>query len=209
MYTNTEKKILALGLVFILVFFIWHNSLIVSGEYHSYCGNLVNVANEFTVKRSNVKSDLRRMLESAVVSDNIKRKWRAEREKDLERIREEIEEETRLGEMELLAQLIEAEAGNQDYIGKCLVADVVLNRRDADWGENIEEVIFADYQFSCIFDGGFDRAAWHISDESFKAAKQEYEAAKRIDNKVLYFTAGGWGKYGTPAFIHGDHYFCY
>jgi hypothetical protein len=107
-------------------------------------------------------------------------------------IREEIEEEIRLGEMELLAQLIEAEAGNQDYEGKCLVADVVLNRIDSDRFEStIESVIFESGQFSCIADGGFDKAAWHISDDSFKAARQEYEAGKgnRLDNTILFFTA--------------------
>lgn len=120
---------------------------------------------------------------------------------------EQIDEEIRLGEMELLAQLIEAEAGNQDFIGKCLVADVVLNRLEEGWGETLSDIIFMEDQFSCIKDGGFDKAGWHISQESFMAAKQEYEATVRMDEIILYFTAGHYNKYCKPMYVHGAHYF--
>jgi len=122
---------------------------------------------------------------------------------------EQIEEEIRDGEIELLAQLTEAEAGNQDYIGKCLVADVVLNRIKSDrFPDSIEEVIFEEGQFSCISDGGFDKAGWNISEDSFRAARHEYMALE-IDYDILFFTAGGYNKYCIPAYKHGDHYFGY
>lgn len=127
--------------------------------------------------------------------------------KRAEELEEEIEEEIRDGEIELLAQLIEAEAGNQDYIGKCLVADVVLNRIKSDrFPESIEEVIFEEGQFSCISDGGFDKAGWNISEDSFKAARHEYMAFE-VDYDILFFTAGGYNKYCIPMYKHGDHYF--
>ena len=44
----------------------------------------------------------------------------------IEDTEEQIQEEIKLGEMELLAQLVEAEAGNQCFEGKCLVVDVCL-----------------------------------------------------------------------------------
>lgn len=124
-------------------------------------------------------------------------------------LREQIAEEIALGEMEMMAQLIQAEAGNQDFKGKCLVADVVLNRIDAGWGETVEDIIFSDNQFSVIFDGAYDAAAWNISEECFKAAEQEYLAKRRVDGNILYFTAGRYGEYGTPAYRHGNHYFSY
>ena len=143
MYTNEERRILTLGLVIMLVFFILHNSLVVSGEYHS-CGNLVDAKDIYglpSIKKGSVERDLRRRLESAVVSDNIRRAF----ENDRKRIQEEIEEEIRLGEMELLAQLIEAEAGNQDYTGKRLVGDVVINRiRSNRFPNTLEEVMEQD-----------------------------------------------------------------
>ena len=120
---------------------------------------------------------------------------------------EQIQEEIRLGEMELLAQLIEAEAGNQDFIGKCLVADTVLNRLEEGWGESIEDVIFDDGQFSSVDDGGFDKAGWHISQESFMAAQQEYNATVRMDKLVLYFRTGRYSEYCKPMYVHGAHYF--
>ena len=79
---------------------------------------------------------------------------------------EEIEEEIRFGEMELIAQLVMAEAGNQDLTGKRYVADVVLNRVDSDEFPNtVEEVIFQENQFSVIENGAFDEAGWTITEE--------------------------------------------
>lgn len=122
---------------------------------------------------------------------------------------EQIAEEIIFGDIELLAQLIEAEAGNQDFSGKRLVADVVLNRVDAGWADGtISGVIFEDNQFSCIKDGGFDNAGWYISDESFNAAYMEY-FGERLDSRILYFTAGRYNPYCVPMYKHGAHYFGY
>lgn len=132
---------------------------------------------------------------------------------------EQIEEEIRDGEIEYLAQLIEAEAGTQDYYGKCLVGDVVINRVYSDTFPNsITEVIdqyLTDkdgdkhYQFSTVIDGSLEKAGWYISEDSFKAAWQEYMAERRIDDRILYFTAGSYNPYCTPAYKYGDHYFGY
>lgn len=132
---------------------------------------------------------------------------------------EQIEDEIAEGEIEMLAQLIEAEAGNQDYIGKCLVADVVLNRVDSDiFPDTIEGVIFEHYrrkcdgvdcyQFATVKYGTFEKAGWNISAESLTAARQEYES-ERLDDCILYFTAGGFNDYCIPAYVYGDHYFGY
>lgn len=126
---------------------------------------------------------------------------------ELEDTEEQIEEEIKEGEMEMLAQLIEAEAGNQDLIGKILVGDVVMNRVKK-YGKSVEEIIFADGQFSCIEDGGFDRAAWYISNESFEAARRAY-TGDGLDDEILSFTAGYYNPYFRPAYQYGDHYFGY
>lgn len=133
---------------------------------------------------------------------------------------EQIAEEIELGEIEVLAQLIEAEAGCEDYHGKCLVADVVLNRVASDtFPDTISEVVFqyktrkSDgedcYQFATVKYGTFDDAGWYISDDSFKAAYEEYYAERRIDADILYFTAGSYNAYCTPAYKYGRHYFGY
>lgn len=132
---------------------------------------------------------------------------------------EQIAEEVMYGEIEMLAQLIQAEAGNQDYRGMCLVADVVLNRVASGIFPNTVEEVIAQYltdkhgdkhyQFSTYIDGSLENAGWYISDDARKAAYQEYMAERRIDDNVLYFTAGSYNPFCTPAYKYGDHYFGY
>ena len=118
---------------------------------------------------------------------------------------EEIEEEIRFGEMELIAQLVMAEAGNQDLTGKRYVADVVLNRVDSDdFPNTVEEVIFQENQFSVIENGAFDEAGWTITEECYEAVKLEYE--ERLNYDILYFSRGP-SKYASNHFKHQDHWF--
>ena len=99
---------------------------------------------------------------------------------------EQIQEEIRLGEMELLAQLVEAEAGNQPFEGKCLVVDVILNRVESpDFPDSIEEVIFQDGQFSVTTNGAFEEAAWNMQESDYAAVMCEMELHANKD--VLYF----------------------
>ena len=99
---------------------------------------------------------------------------------------EQIDEEILLGEMELLAQLVEAEAGNQPFEGKCLIVDVVLNRVESpDFPNTITEVIFDDGQFSVIKNGAFDKAAWNMQESDYAAVMCEMEM--HSNKEVLYF----------------------
>lgn len=114
-------------------------------------------------------------------------------------------------EIELLAKTVYAEARNQDFKGKQLVVDTVLNRVDDEDGyfpNSIEEVIKQKNQFE----------TWpfviELADPSYSdylAVFQELSVPKdeRIDDRVMYFTAGRFNPYGTPAYKYGDHYFSY
>lgn len=127
------------------------------------------------------------------------------RQQDVE---QEIAEEDREAELDLIVQLVAAEAENQDIDGKRLVVDTVLNRVDSNQFPNtIAEVIYQPAAFSSIDDGRFDRAAFEISEEDYQAVTMEL--SNRLDPYVLYFTAEGYSIYGTPAYKHGDHYFSY
>ena len=119
---------------------------------------------------------------------------------------EQIDEEILLGEMELISQLVEAEAGNQSFEGKCLVVDVILNRvASPDFPNTIEEVIFQEGQFSVIENGAFDKAAWNMKEDDFRAV--EYEMVMHTNKEVLYFNnssnVAGKGK----KFKVGGHWF--
>ena len=109
---------------------------------------------------------------------------------------------------ELLCQLVAAEAENQPFEGKRAVAAVVLNRVDYGWPfeDSIEAVIFQDGQFTCVSDKRFFDAWTYVSDEDREAVAAEL--SERKYSEYLYFTAGHYGDYGTPAEQIGDHYFC-
>lgn len=112
-------------------------------------------------------------------------------------------------EEQLLAQLIEAEAGTQGFRGKCLVADVVLNRVDhKDFPNTIRGVIFQKHQFSVILDGRFDKMRNRITESSLKAARKEM-IGPRVDRNVLYFNSGSYCMNGSSGWKHEDHWFAY
>ena len=121
---------------------------------------------------------------------------------------DDIAEEQRLGDMELIAQLIQAEAGNQSLDGKRLVADVIINRVNSPLFPNtVEEVIFQDcpLQFSVTKNGAWEKAAYNMEESDYKAVELEWD--NPTNTKVLYFNnsknVGGSGK----PFKVGDHYF--
>lgn len=119
--------------------------------------------------------------------------------------RTQIEEEGYFDDLELMAACVEAEAGNQGLDGKRMVADVILNRvEDPAWPNTIEGVITQKYQFSTYWNGAMDSVS--ITDETFEACKMELK--ERGWPGIYYFTAGGYGEYGTPWRKVGDHYFC-
>ena len=121
---------------------------------------------------------------------------------------EQIEEEIRLGEMELLAQLVEAEAGNQNFEGKCLVVDCILNRVESpNFPNTITEVIYQKdpIQFSTAYNGALEKAGWNMKESDYAAVEIEMEL--HSNKEVIYFNnckavAGD----GIP-FKVGDHWF--
>lgn len=109
-------------------------------------------------------------------------------------------------ELDLLAALVYAEAGNQSFEGKCRVVDVVLNRvDDTRFPNTITEVVYQKNQFGPVSNGALDAAYSKVTDEEYRAVMQEVR--KRIDQEILYFCSGGYSQYGTAAYKCGDHYF--
>ena len=104
-------------------------------------------------------------------------------------------------EIDLMAQLVWHEAGNQDMVGKMLVADTVLNRMESDRFPNtVEEVIFQKGQYTTAKVLG--RVEPTI--ECYGAVLSEIDG-DRYNTEVFYF-GRGWGC-GTPLFKHQDHCF--
>lgn len=111
--------------------------------------------------------------------------------------RTEVTEE----EIDMLAHLVKAEAGNQTFLGKQLVVDVVLNRmRSSRFPDTVSGVIYSPGQFACS--GYFMNKK--PSEEDYEAVYAEIE--NRQNEEVVYFRTGHYGS-GTPLFKEDAHYF--
>ena len=111
-----------------------------------------------------------------------------------------------LEDIDLMARIVRAEAGNQTLHGKRLVADVILNRVDSeDFPDSVQDVIFQTNQFSTTTDGALERADQTVTGEDYRAVELEIES--RTDMGILFFTAGNYNPCGTPAYRCGAHYF--
>ena len=122
-----------------------------------------------------------------------------------------IRKKNQLEDAELLAQLIQAEAGNQGIFGMRYVADVVLNRVDSNRfsQNNIREVIYSPGQFSVMRNGAFQKAGYNISNEAYQAAIMEIKAYERLDSEILYFSSTEKPVNGKNAWKYKNHWFSY
>lgn len=117
-------------------------------------------------------------------------------------------------ELEALMRIVEAEAGNQDIIGRMLVANVIINRVNNSYFPNtILEVIFQNdgnvYQFEPIKNGYYYSVT--IS-ELTKEAVDKVLKGEDYSMGALYFTRNSsensWFNTSlTKLFLHGAHYF--
>lgn len=123
----------------------------------------------------------------------------------------EVEEEPELykcglteNEIRLIALVTMAEAEGESETGKRLVIDTILNRVDSGYfPDSVYEVIYQPNQFSSVWNGRIQRC--YVSDDICRLVREEAE--KRLNNDCIFFTAGGYSKYGAPMFQVGNHYF--
>ncbi len=121
---------------------------------------------------------------------------------------EEIRNEIFYGELEELVILVQAEAGNQDELGKRYIADIVFNRLDdKDFPDSIHDVIYQmnPIQFATTTDGSLEKAGYTVTEETFQIVLDEY--FNRTNSDIIYFRTERYHECGTPAFKYGDHYF--
>lgn len=107
-------------------------------------------------------------------------------------------------EIELIALVTMAEAEGEPEEGKRLVIDTILNRVDFDeFPSTVTEVIYQPEQFSSMWNGRIDEC--YVMEEICQLVEEELKY--RLNNEVMFFTAGGYGKFGTPMFQVGNHFF--
>jgi len=102
-------------------------------------------------------------------------------------------------EIEMLERIVQAEAGGSGYDGMLAVANVVLNRVKYERFPNtVEEVIFAQKQFTPISDGRYYTVT--VSDTAKQVVADALNGARILDEDALYFctpTAPGKGWFET------------
>lgn len=148
-------------------------------------------------------------VKEQIAADRAYERIRWEQLEVTELTEEDLAEENYWDELELLAAVVEAEAGNQDMIGKRLVVDVVLNRVDSPlFPDTITEVLEQPGQFTTMWNGAVEDAGYHMQQDDYDAVMMEV-TGKRLDYDIYYFTAGEYNASCKPAYIHGDHYFGY
>lgn len=109
-------------------------------------------------------------------------------------------------EIELIALVTMAEAEGESELGKRLVIDTILNRVDSELGympDTVTEVIYQPDQFSSMWNGRVDDC--YVTDDVRQLVREEIKSRTNYD--VLYFHAKKYGKFGTPMFSEGNHYF--
>ncbi len=155
--------------------------------------------------------------EEEVVTEETTEQLTASTQKNEEQIVAESEYVIEFTEedYEVLCIIVEAEAGDQDDIGKILVANVILNRvRAGEFPDNIKDVVFQKssktYQFSPTRPGG--RYYTVTPDESTIECVERALRGEDYSEGALYFamktSSGSWfNRCLEFLFKHGDHYF--
>lgn len=117
---------------------------------------------------------------------------------------EQIKDEQRAGDIELIAQLICCEGENQPYEGKVAIGCCVLNMVDSDRHPNdVYSVIFSG-AYNCAVNGKFSKAGWCVTEEDYKAAEEAYSYRPY---ECMYFRTKHYHNFGEPLYQIGDHFF--
>lgn len=88
-------------------------------------------------------------------------------------------------EKNILYRIVEAEAGGEDYTGRLLVANVILNRcENNNFPDSVEAVVFAPSQFSPISDGRYYGVK--VSKTTKKAVNEALEGTDISDGAVYF-----------------------
>lgn len=110
-----------------------------------------------------------------------------------------------LEEFDMISQVIMAEAEGEEWEVQWYIACVIINRVESDlFPDSVEEVIFEEKQFSCIWDGRYDRVA---PNDSCMEALQYALDTERIPADIYYFTSNGYLPNTEPYMQVGDMYF--
>ena len=142
---------------------------------------------------------IRDELAQPIVYESIA--YKTEEVVDIGVIYEEVIEFQEMSEVErddLIARVVEAEAGIEPFIGKVAVATVILNRMEAN-NLTAEEVIYSPNQFA--------NPAKESSEESVRALELAERVRDLFPKNMTLFRNQHYHTFGTPYIQIGRHYF--
>ncbi|MCL2462024.1 MAG: N-acetylmuramoyl-L-alanine amidase [Defluviitaleaceae bacterium] len=115
-------------------------------------------------------------------------------------------------EYDILCRIAQAEAGNQDMVGRELIVNVILNRvKNPAFPKTIREVVFQQGQFSPVSDGAYYKVV--VAAETRAAVDAVLGGADESQGALYFRTIKGatpdcWHEtHLTRLFDHGDHRF--
>ena len=103
-----------------------------------------------------------------------------------------------ISEDDLMAKVIQAEAGNEPLIGKVAVAATILNRADK-WDMTIYEVLTQPHQYAS--------PAYIVSEDCYKAVELARENRDLFPEDMLWFRTKHYHAFGEPYTVIGSHWF--
>ena len=129
-------------------------------------------------------------------------------EKNTETI-EKTDEKINSDDLDLMARIIYAEAGNCSDEEQLLVGNVIMNRvADKDYPNNIHDVIYQKGQYSPTWNGAINKTP---SSQAIKNAKRILNGERFCPSNVIYqaMFKQGSGVYKSLKNPDGTTYFCY
>ena len=115
-----------------------------------------------------------------------------------------VEEQMSIEDIRLIALVTIAEAESECELGKRLVIDTILNRKDSPHFPNtIYEVVYQPSQFTSMWNGRVDRC--EVTEDVCRLVREELYL--RTNSDCVFFTAGDYSTYGVPMFRVENHYF--
>lgn len=168
------------------------------GNYAPACGETISIAEPIDTEQILISEQIE-------VSINEEERSYIPAAVEVEELSDNSEEAGLSKEdIDLIALVTMAEAEGESEYGKRLVIDTILNRVDSEhYPDTVFEVIYQPSQFSSTWNGRIDRC--YVMDDMCQLVREELQ--ERRNYEVIFFTAGEYGKYGTPMFQEGNHYF--
>lgn len=116
---------------------------------------------------------------------------------------EEVIEEPKVitqvkSDIQVIAETVEGEGGNQPLVGKVAIAATMLNRMERT-GRTAESIALEAYNAYPYYGP--------VSAESYRAVEIAMENRDLFPDDMMYFRAGHYHDFGVPYCQIGDHYF--